>query len=160
MMVGLAIAGVTAFIIFRGVRSIVRFAELVVPFMALAYLFIALGVVICRFSDIPAVISLVFDSAFGLHSAAGGAAGYSVYQAMTQGIKRGLFSNEAGMGSGPNAGATATPKPHHPATQGIVSMVSVWRFYDALTQVDADKRLSAHGAVKKIKKLLLKFGKQ
>ncbi len=126
MMVGLTVASVTAFIIFRGVHSIVRFTELVVPFMALTYLFIALGVVISRFSEIPAVISLVFESAFGLHSAAGGAAGYSVYQAMTQGIKRGLFSNEAGMGSGPNAGATATPKPHHPATQGIVSMVSVF----------------------------------
>ena len=126
LFVGLVIAGVTAFIIFRGIHSIVRFAELVVPVMALAYLLIAFGVVAFRFDEMPAVITLIFESAFGLHSAAGGAIGYSVAQAMMQGIKRGLFSNEAGMGSGPNAAATATPKPNHPATQGIVSMVSVF----------------------------------
>ena len=123
---GLVIASVTAFIIFRGIHSIVRFAELVVPVMALAYLLIAFGVVAFRFDEMPAVIMMIFESAFGLHSAAGGAIGYSVAQAMMQGIKRGLFSNEAGMGSGPNAAATATPKPNHPATQGIVSMVSVF----------------------------------
>ncbi len=126
LFVGLVIAGVTAFIIFRGIHSIVRFAELVVPVMALAYLLIAFGVVAFRFDEMPAVITLIFESAFGLHSAAGGAIGYSVAQAMMQGIKRGIFSNEAGMGSGPNAAATATPKPNHPATQGIVSMVSVF----------------------------------
>ena len=126
VLVGLVIAGVTAFIIFRGIHSIVHFAELVVPVMALTYLLIAFGVVACRLDEMPAVIRLIFDSAFGLHSATGGALGYSVAQAMMQGIKRGLFSNEAGMGSGPNAAATATPKPNHPATQGIVSMVSVF----------------------------------
>ena len=126
LFVGLVIAGVTAFIVFRGIHSIVRFAELVVPVMALAYLLIAFGVVCFRFDEIPAVITLIFENAFGLHSAAGGAIGYSVAQAMMQGIKRGLFSNEAGMGSGPNAAAAATPKPNHPATQGIVSMVSVF----------------------------------
>ena len=126
VLVGLVIAGMTAFIIFRGIHSIVHFAELVVPVMALAYLLIAFGVVAFRLDEIPAVITLIFDSAFGLHSATGGAIGYSVAQAMMQGIKRGLFSNEAGMGSGPNAAATATPKPNHPATQGIVSMVSVF----------------------------------
>ncbi len=124
--IGLAIAAITSLIIFRGIHSIVRFAELVVPVMALAYLAIAIGVVVVRLDEMPAVIALVFDSAFGLHSAAGGAIGYSVAQAMMQGIKRGLFSNEAGMGSGPNAAATATPKPNHPATQGIVSMISIF----------------------------------
>lgn len=126
VVVGLATAGVTGFIIFRGIHSIVRFAELVVPFMALSYLLVAFGVVAFHFDEIPAVITLIFESAFGLHSAAGGAIGYSVYQAMMQGVRRGLFSNEAGMGSGPNAAATATPRPHHPAAQGIVSMISVF----------------------------------
>ncbi len=124
--IGLVIAVITSLIIFRGIHSIVRFAERVVPVMALAYLVIAIGVVVVRLDEMPAVIALVFESAFGLHSATGGVIGYSVYQAMMQGIKRGLFSNEAGMGSGPNAAAAATPKPNHPAVQGIVSMVSVF----------------------------------
>lgn len=85
LFVGLVIAGVTAFIVFRGIHSIVRFAELVVPVMALAYLLIAFGVVCFRFDEIPAVITLIFENAFGLHSAAGGAIGYSVAQAMMQG---------------------------------------------------------------------------
>lgn len=125
-MVGLVLAGVTALIIFRGIRSIVRFAEWVVPLMALAYLAIALVVIATRFEQLPDVIRLVFDHAFGLESAAGGVLGYSAAQAIMQGIKRGLFSNEAGMGSGPNAAATATPNPHHPAAQGIISMISVF----------------------------------
>ena len=124
--VGLMMASVTALIIFRGIRSIVRFAEWVVPLMALAYLVIAVLVIIMRFDQLPDVIKLVFEHAFGLESAAGGAIGYSVAQAIMQGIKRGLFSNEAGMGSGPNAAATATPNPHHPAAQGIISMISVF----------------------------------
>ena len=124
--VGLLMAGITALIIFRGIRLIVRFAEWIVPLMALAYLTIAVMVVIVRFEQVPDVICLVFNHAFGLESAAAGAIGYSVAQAIMQGIKRGLFSNEAGMGSGPNAAATATPLPHHPAAQGIISMISVF----------------------------------
>ncbi|OED44542.1 sodium:alanine symporter [Endozoicomonas sp. (ex Bugula neritina AB1)] len=125
-MVGLILAGMTALIIFRGVRSIVRFAEWVVPLMALAYLTIAVVVIIARFDQLPDVVRLVIDHAFGFESAAGGVMGYSAAQAIMQGIKRGLFSNEAGMGSGPNAAATATPNPHHPAAQGIISMISVF----------------------------------
>ncbi|MGB1271597.1 MAG: alanine/glycine:cation symporter family protein, partial [Endozoicomonas sp.] len=125
-LIGVVITGITGLIVFRGVHSIVRFAELVVPFMALSYLFIAILVVILQFDKVPDVIRLVFESAFGLQSAAGGAVGYSIAQAMMQGIKRGLFSNEAGMGSGPHAAAAATPWPHHPATQGIISMISVF----------------------------------
>ena len=125
-MVGLMMAGVTALIIFRGIRSIVRFAEWVVPLMALVYLIIAVIVIAIQFEQVPDVFRLVLDHAFGLESAAGGAIGYSVAQAIMQGIKRGLFSNEAGMGSGPNAAATATPNPHHPAAQGIISMISVF----------------------------------
>ncbi|MET4696156.1 Na+/alanine symporter [Endozoicomonas sp. NE35] len=79
-----------------------------------------------RLEDIPAVFSLIISHAFGLEQAVGGGIGYSVAQAIMQGVKRGLFSNEAGMGSGPNAAATATPWPHHPAAQGIISMTSVF----------------------------------
>lgn len=124
--IGLMMAIVTAAIIFRGIHSIVHFAEKVVPIMALTYLLVALAVVVINLEQIPAIVRLIFESAFGLNSAAGGVMGYSVAQAIMQGIKRGLFSNEAGMGSGPNAAATATPNPHHPAAQGIVSMISVF----------------------------------
>ncbi|WP_263081864.1 sodium:alanine symporter family protein [Endozoicomonas sp. Mp262] len=124
--VGLMMSGITALIIFKGIRSIAAFAESVVPIMALAYLLVALFVVAISLDQLPAVFRLVIDSAFGFQSAAAGGIGYSVAQAMMQGVKRGLFSNEAGMGSGPNAAATATPWPHHPAAQGIISMVSVF----------------------------------
>ncbi|MDP0561197.1 MAG: sodium:alanine symporter family protein [Candidatus Endonucleobacter sp. (ex Gigantidas childressi)] len=124
--VGLIMAAITGVIIFRGIRSIAQFAEMVVPLMALAYLLMAMVVVVMSFDRLPEVFSLVIDSAFGLKTAAAGGLGYSVSLAIMQGVKRGLFSNEAGMGSGPNAAATATPWPHHPASQGIISMISVF----------------------------------
>ncbi len=123
---GFILAAITSLIVFRGIHTITRFAEKVVPIMALAYLGIALVVVSARIEELPAVFSLIFSHAFGFEQAVGGGLGYTVAQAMIQGIKRGLFSNEAGMGSGPNAAATATPWPPHPAAQGIVSMISVF----------------------------------
>ncbi|MRI32780.1 sodium:alanine symporter family protein [Endozoicomonas sp. OPT23] len=123
---GIVLAIITSLIVFRGIHTITHFAEKVVPVMALAYLAIALIVVAARFEELPAVIALIFNHAFGLEQAVGGGLGYTIAQAMIQGIKRGLFSNEAGMGSGPNAAATATPWPPHPAAQGIVSMISVF----------------------------------
>ena len=124
--IGLFMAVITSLIIFRGIHTITRFAEMVVPFMALAYFLIAAIVVLMHLEDIPGVFSLIISHAFGLEQAVGGGLGYSVALAMMQGVKRGLFSNEAGMGSGPNAAATATPWPHHPAAQGIISMTSVF----------------------------------
>lgn len=75
-------------------------------------------------TELPAVFTLIIKSAFGLESAVGGGAGYAVSQAMQQGIKRGLFSNEAGMGSAPNAAATAHSS--HPASQGLMGMLGVF----------------------------------
>ncbi|GFR75075.1 sodium:alanine symporter [Elysia marginata] len=124
--VGIVLAIVAALIVFGGIRAIARFAEMVVPFMALAYLALALFVMLLNITEMPAVLSLIFKSAFGIESAAGGGVAYLMKTAMEQGIKRGLFSNEAGMGSGPNAAATATPTPHHPATQGIMGMLGVF----------------------------------
>ncbi len=123
---GLILASITALIIFRGIHSIAHFAETIVPFMALAYLIVAIIVVTMEIHRLPDVFALIINHAFGLQTAVAGGIGYSVAQAMMQGVKRGLFSNEAGMGSGPNAAATATPWPHHPAAQGIISMVSVF----------------------------------
>lgn len=123
---GVALVLMAGVIIFGGLRSIARFAELVVPVMALAYLLIALVVVAMNITELPGVFSLILKSAFGLDQAGGGAIGYAISQAMMNGIKRGLFSNEAGMGSAPNAAASATPYPPHPASQGYVQMLGVF----------------------------------
>src|SRR5690606_40289457 len=89
--------------------------------MAAAYLLASLYVVVVNFSEVPAVLATIFKSALGLEQAAGGVAG-----AMLNGIKRGLFSNEAGMGSAPNIAAAATPNPHHPSSQGFVQSFAVF----------------------------------
>lgn len=126
MLIGIGIVLLTAFVIFGGIRKIARTAELIVPFMAFAYLAIALFVVVMNYEKVPDAISLIFKSAFGLQEAAAGGLGYAIAQAMINGVKRGLFSNEAGMGSAPNAAASATPYPPHPASQGYVQMLGVF----------------------------------
>ncbi|MCE0494295.1 alanine/glycine:cation symporter family protein [Vibrio salinus] len=124
--VGVGIMGLSAFVILGGVRKIARTAEIIVPFMALVYLAIALFVLVINIEKLPAVITLIVKSAFGFQEAAAGGLGYMVAQAMINGVKRGLFSNEAGMGSAPNAAASATPYPPHPASQGYVQMLGVF----------------------------------
>ncbi|WP_299728708.1 sodium:alanine symporter family protein [uncultured Endozoicomonas sp.] len=122
--IGIGLAMLSALVIFGGIRSIAKVAEMIVPIMAFGYLGIALVVVFMNISELPAVFTLIFKSAFGLETAAGGGVGYMVSQAMQQGIKRGLFSNEAGMGSAPNAAATAHS--NHPASQGLMGMLGVF----------------------------------
>ena len=119
--VGVALAVLTALIIFGGIRQIAQVAEYIVPFMAVAYLGMAVYVVLANITEVPGVIALIVKSAFGLEQAAGGVAG-----AMLNGVKRGLFSNEAGMGSAPNIAAVATPAPHHPSSQGFVQALGVF----------------------------------
>ena len=123
--VGIAVALLAGVVIFGGLRSIVRFAELVVPLMAGIYVLIALVIMAINITEVPGVLLTIVKSAFGLEEAAGGAAG-SITAAMLNGIKRGLFSNEAGMGSAPNIAATATPAPHHPSSQGLVQGFGVF----------------------------------
>ena len=123
--VGIVIAVLAGIVIFGGLRSIVRFAELVVPLMAGIYVLIALVIMAIHITEVPGVLMTIVKSAFGLEEAAGGAAG-SITAAMLNGIKRGLFSNEAGMGSAPNIAATATPAPHHPSSQGLVQAFGVF----------------------------------
>ncbi|WP_415844162.1 alanine/glycine:cation symporter family protein [Stutzerimonas zhaodongensis] len=123
--VGVAIAILAGAVIFGGLRSIARFAELVVPLMAGLYVLMALIVLVMNITEVPGVLMTIVRSAFGLEEAAGGVAG-SVTAAMLNGIKRGLFSNEAGMGSAPNVAATATPAPHHPSSQGLVQSMGVF----------------------------------
>lgn len=126
MHVGIALAILSSLVIFGGIRAIARVAEKVVPLMAAIYLLLALWVIAQNIEHMPAILLLVFKSAFGLQEAAAGTIGYGISQAMTQGVQRGLFSNEAGMGSAPNAAASATPYPPHPVSQGYVQMLGVF----------------------------------
>ncbi|OSI11338.1 alanine/glycine:cation symporter family protein [Neisseria canis] len=121
---GVGLVILTAPIIFGGIRRVSRIAEALVPLMASAYLLMALFVVVTNISEVPAMFSMIIDSAFNFQSAAGGFAGSAVAAAMQQGIKRGLFSNEAGMGSAPNAAAAADVK--HPVSQGMIQMLGVF----------------------------------
>ncbi|QSX38075.1 alanine/glycine:cation symporter family protein [Shewanella sedimentimangrovi] len=120
----------SAFVIMGGLRKVARVSEIIVPFMALAYIAIALFVVFSNLEKLPEVFELVIKSAFGWQEAVAGGVAYSVAQAMQAGIARGLFSNEAGMGSAANVAASATPNPNHPASQGFVQMMGV--FFDTI----------------------------
>ncbi|MGH8075312.1 MAG: alanine/glycine:cation symporter family protein [Lysobacter sp.] len=108
------------FIIFGGVRRIARFAEVVVPFMALAYILVALVIMFLNHDKLPGMFSLVFSSAFGMHAGFGAMLGLAV----EWGVKRGIYSNEAGQGTGPHAAAAAEVE--HPAQQGYVQAFSVY----------------------------------
>ena len=118
--VAVALALMTLLIIFGGIHRIARFCAMVVPFMAFGYILLALYILIANFTQIPAMLSLIVRSAFGWEQAAGGAVGIAIMQ----GVKRGLFSNEAGEGSAPNAAATATIP--HPVYQGLLQSLGVF----------------------------------
>ncbi|MFJ6210870.1 alanine/glycine:cation symporter family protein [Lysinibacillus sp. NPDC092081] len=122
--IGIMLVMLTAMIIFGGVHRIVKVTQVLVPVMAIFYLAVALFVIVTNLTEIPAVFKLIFSQAFGLQEAAGGAIG----AAIMQGVRRGLFSNEAGMGSVPNAAATANTS--HPAKQGLVQSLGV--FFDTI----------------------------
>ena len=109
-----------AFIIFGGVRRIAAFAEIVVPFMAFAYILIAVFIVGMNASQIPDMIALIVENAFGLDAGFGAMIG----MAIMWGVKRGVYSNEAGQGTGPHPAAAAEVS--HPAKQGYVQAFSVY----------------------------------
>uniref|UniRef100_A0A7C9NVP9 Alanine:cation symporter family protein n=1 Tax=Muribaculaceae bacterium Z82 TaxID=2304548 RepID=A0A7C9NVP9_9BACT len=118
--VGIVLAVFTAFVIFGGASRISIITSIIVPVMAIAYIALAVWTTVTNLGEIPAVFSTMFASAFNFQSIAGGFAGSVVML----GIKRGLFSNEAGMGSAPNAAATASVS--HPCKQGLVQSLSVY----------------------------------
>ena len=126
---GIGIAVLTGIVIFGGIRQIATVAEFVVPFMAGVYLLLAIVVLIMNLGEVPGMLGHILASAFGFEEAAGGVAG-GLTAAMLNGVKRGLFSNEAGMGSAPNIAACAVPQPHHPSSQGFVQALGV--FIDTL----------------------------
>ncbi|MEM8630048.1 MAG: sodium:alanine symporter family protein [Pseudomonadota bacterium] len=117
--VGLVVAFMAGIVIFGGIRSIAKVAEIVVPAMAGLYLLLAVIIVALNITEVPGMLWAIVAGALGLEEAVGGVAG-GVMAAALNGIKRGLFSNEAGMGSAPNIAAVATPDPHHPSSQGLV----------------------------------------
>ena len=121
---GIVICGLLALIIFGGVKRIGRVAEMVVPFMAIAYILLAVIMIIVNISQVPAVFALIFKSAFGAEQAFSGIVGTAV----AWGVKRGIYSNEAGQGTGPIAAAAAEVS--HPAKQGLVQAFSV--YFDTL----------------------------
>ena len=121
---GLILTGVIGVIIFGGIKRIAQFADVLVPIMAFSYIGMALVVIGMNLSEVPATFAMIFKAAFGLEPAFAGGIG----AAIMMGVKRGLFSNEAGLGSAPNVAAVAEVK--HPAAQGIVQSLSV--FIDTL----------------------------
>jgi alanine or glycine:cation symporter, AGCS family len=125
LVTGLVIAALAGVVIFGGIRQIAKVAEIVVPFMAGIYLLLAVVVLVMNIGEVPGLLWHILRSAFGLEEAAGGVAG-GLAAAMLNGVKRGLFSNEAGMGSAPNIAACAVPQPHHPSSQGFVQALGVF----------------------------------
>lgn len=122
--VGVALMILTAPIIFGGIRRVAKWSEAIVPLMAVLYLLMALYIVATNVEMVPQVFGLIFDNAFNFDAAGGGLLGGLISQTMLEGIKRGLYSNEAGQGSAPNAAATADVK--HPVSQGMIQMLGVF----------------------------------
>ncbi|WP_027632469.1 alanine/glycine:cation symporter family protein [Clostridium hydrogeniformans] len=120
VVIGLVLAALTSFIIFGGVKRIAKASEVLVPIMAVLYLLIVLFVLLKNISIIPNTILLIVENAFGFKQTVGGGLGYAVLM----GVKRGLFSNEAGMGSAPNAAAAAHVT--HPVKQGLIQTLGVF----------------------------------
>ncbi|MGL4335761.1 MAG: alanine/glycine:cation symporter family protein [Turicibacter sp.] len=117
---GILLAVFTAIIIFGGVQRIAKVTEIIVPILAVAYIFVSFIVIALNISEIPSVLKLIVTEAFNFSSLASGAFGIM----FIQGVKRGLFSNEAGMGSAPNAAATAEVT--HPVKQGLIQTLGVF----------------------------------
>lgn len=117
---GVFLSVVVGFIIYGGIHRIAKTADVVVPIMAVAYVALALVVIVMNISEIPGVIATIVKNAFGIEEVVSGGMG----AALANGLRRGLFSNEAGLGSAPNVAATADVS--HPISQGITQSLSVF----------------------------------
>ncbi len=118
--IGMGVAALLATIIFGGIRRIATFAEVVVPFMAAGFILMAVVVMILNADKVPGMFADIFRSAFGAHAAFGAIIG----QAVAWGVKRGIYANEAGQGTGPHAAAAAEVS--HPAKQGYVQAFAIY----------------------------------
>ena len=128
VLTGAVLTILIAAITIGGLQSIAKVASKVIPFMAVMYILISLGLIAMNIDGVPAAIALIFESAFTGTAAAGGFAGSTIMMAMQNGIARGVFSNESGLGSAPIAAAAAKTK--EPAEQGLISMTGT--FIDTL----------------------------
>ena len=117
---GIALTAVIGLVIFGGIRRIAVFSEFVVPLMVLGYFLLAVTVLVVNFEQIPSAFALIIKSAFGLEEVVGG----GLAAAIMQGARRGLFSNEAGLGTAPNVAAVADVA--HPISQGLIQGLSVF----------------------------------
>ena len=120
VVIGLVLAGISLLVIFGGIHRIAKVSSVIVPIMAIGYLILALFVICRHFDLIPQVFTLIFEDAFGIRQIAGG----GIAATLMNGIKRGLFSNEAGEGSAPNVAATASTS--HPVKQGLIQALGVF----------------------------------
>ena len=128
VLTGFVLTVLIAAITIGGLQSIAKVASKVIPFMAVMYIAISLGLIVMNLDGVPAAVALIFESAFTGAAAAGGFAGSTIMMAMQNGIARGVFSNESGLGSAPIAAAAAKTK--EPAEQGLISMTGT--FIDTL----------------------------
>jgi len=117
---GIVLAVITGIVVYGGIRRIAHVADIIVPVMAFGYIGMALLIILFNITELPAVLSLIVRSAFGFEEVVGGGMG----AAIANGLRRGLFSNEAGLGSAPNVAAVAYVP--HPISQGIVQSLSVF----------------------------------
>ena len=122
--IGLAVAAISAIIFLGGVQRVAAVTEKMVPVMALLYIVGGLVILVCRINQVPEAFALIFKYAFQPNAIIGGGIGYALKKAISQGAKRGLFSNEAGMGSTPHAHAMANVEDPH--EQGVVAMIGVF----------------------------------
>lgn len=133
-MIGAVLAVLAGYCILGGGKRIIKYTSLLVPVMGVIFVIMALIMIVINIANIPAMFSMIFEDAFNFKAIFGGVAG----SALVQGIKRGLYSNEAGMGSAPNAAASASVS--HPVKQGLVQMISV--FLDTLVICSATAFMS------------------
>jgi AGCS family alanine or glycine:cation symporter len=117
---GIVLTAVMAIILFGGIRRLAAVSQVIVPIMVAGYFALAVGILVANISEVPGALALIFKSAFGLEQMVGG----GVAAAIMQGARRGLFSNEAGLGTIPNVAATADVQ--HPVSQGLVQSLSVF----------------------------------
>ena len=116
LITGMVVVAVLGFIIFGGVKRIAHVTQVIVPFMAMGYILMAVGIILYNITELPSIIALIVGDAFTPMAGVGAAIGW--------GVKRGIYSNEAGQGSGPHAAAAAEVQ--HPAQQGLVQSFSVY----------------------------------
>lgn len=133
-MIGAVLAILAGYCILGGGKRIIKYTSLLVPIMGIIFVIMALIMIVINIANIPAMFGMIFEDAFNFKAIFGGVAG----SALVQGIKRGLYSNEAGMGSAPNAAASASVS--HPVKQGLVQMISV--FLDTLVICSATAFMS------------------